>query len=118
LEANRFPLIVTEGSSASKLAKIHTSDYLGRALRSLAGISGGLMVYGLSLSDNDSHLVTAIVRSSVSKLAVSIYGDLESETNQATVRAAQQIVSQRADRRPNKPIEVRFFDASSVRLWQ
>ncbi|HEX8868421.1 MAG TPA: DUF4917 family protein, partial [Lentzea sp.] len=81
LRANRFPLYVAEGSSTEKLDKINRSAYLSKALRSLTGIGCSLAIYGHSLDDNDDHILRAIVKSSVCKVAISIYGDEKSEAN-------------------------------------
>ena len=81
LSKDRFPLIVTEGTSSEKLAKIQTSDYLAKGLRSLAAVGGGLLVYGLSFSDNDSHISRAIATSNIKRIAVSLYGEPSSQAN-------------------------------------
>lgn len=117
LNNDRFPLIVAEGTSAEKLAKIQTSDYLSKGLRSLAAIGGGAIVYGLSFSENDAHISDALVKSKVQRVAVSLYGDPESDNNKETIQAANRLVSDRKSFKPSKPLEVEFFDSQSVPLW-
>lgn len=116
LADNFFPLYVAEGNSKDKLQRIHTSDYLSKASRSLACVGGGLMTYGLSFSPNDEHIATAVARSKVKRMAVSIYGDIEDENNQRTV-AAVEILERRRVEYNGVPIEVKYYDAESVRLW-
>lgn len=111
-----FPLYVAEGSSKEKQHRIHGSDYLARALRSLAAINGGLLSYGLSFSRNDEHIVTAIARSRVQRIAISIYGDISSEANSNIVRAIESLKTRRAEY-SRVPLETAFFDATSIRLW-
>ncbi len=118
LAANRFPLIVAEGSSNEKLARIQTSDYLARGLRSLAAIGGSMAVFGLSMSTNDAHILKSVAASKVSRLAVSVYGDSNSDANRELIEAALQLKSKRAAGRGKIPLEVRFFEASSVPLWR
>jgi hypothetical protein len=117
LESDYFPLYVAEGNSDAKLATIQTSDYLSKGLRSLVAISGSVATYGLSFSANDRHLMNAIVRSNVSRMAVSIYGDPDSAVNVATKQAAPALQSARALQERSMSLEVRFFDSASVRLW-
>lgn len=117
LAAGRFPLIITEGSSAEKLARIQTSDYLSKGLRSLAAIGGSLLVFGLSMSANDAHIMRAIARSKVKRLAVSIFGDPASDANRVTIEAASALVGRRQAVRSNVALEVDFFDASTLPLW-
>jgi hypothetical protein len=115
LASNFFPLYVAEGTSSEKLTRIHTSDYLARAHRSLAAIGGGLLAYGLSFSANDAHIEQAIVRSKVDRLAVSIYGDPSSPDN-TTLRTSVTAL-QRASTRPGRILEVQYFDAATLPLW-
>lgn len=117
LSANRFPLIVAEGTSTDKLGKIQTSDYLSRGLRSLAAVGGGTMSFGLSFSANDAHIVSAIVQSKVKRLAVSIYGDVGSAQNHATIQAVNRLVADRLSFNSRIPLEVEFYDAITVPLW-
>src|SRR5690606_38501331 len=115
LDAGRYPLIVTEGTSKEKLAKIQTSDYLSRALRSLKATSGGAVAYGLSFSPNDEHIMKAIVESTITRLAVSIFGDPAGSANASTVAAVNALVARREGRaRSRTKLEIEFFDASTV----
>ncbi|MBB1032610.1 DUF4917 family protein [Dietzia sp. SLG310A2-38A2] len=117
LRKNRFPLIVAEGTSQEKLAKIQTSDYLSKGLRSLAQIGGGILAYGLSFGSNDAHISQAIVNSKVSRIAVSIYGDPSSGSNQDSIIAVNRLTADRHSFNSKRPLAVRFYDAESVPLW-
>lgn len=117
LNDDRFPLIVAEGTSSDKLSSIQSSAFLGRSLRSLASIGGGLLSYGLSFSDNDSHIIDAIVESNVGKIAASIYGSPDSSENQRIVKTVNRMSSDRHLLKKNTPLEIKFFDASTVQLW-
>lgn len=112
-----FPLYVAEGSSKDKLQRIHGSDYLSKALRSLAAIGGGLLAYGLSFSVNDEHLVTAIARSKVERIAVSIYGDPGSDANRG-IFAAVKALERKREQYNHTPLTVVYFNAESIRLWK
>ncbi|HJF13872.1 MAG TPA: DUF4917 family protein [Enteractinococcus helveticum] len=118
LAANRLPLIVAEGTSEEKLAKIQSNAYLARSLRTLASIGGTAVIYGLSLSENDAHIYDAVLRSKIKRIAVSIYGDAATVDNQATITTANRLVFDRETMfGGRRPIEVCFYDASSVPLW-
>lgn len=117
LRARRYPLYVAEAESPAKLARINQSGYLTRALRSLAGCSNGLVVLGHSLDPNDDHIFQAVVRSTVARMAVSIFGDPDSDTNQLIQRRAHDLAVQRRQTGKRTQLEVEFFDASSVPLW-
>lgn len=113
LAANKFPVFVSEGDSASKLARIRHSDFLSRSYRSFAKIGGTLFVYGLSFADNDEHILTLIARGRVKALYVSIFGDPESADNQRIIRRALDLGSGRH----KGTLSVRFFDAGSAAVW-
>jgi hypothetical protein len=117
LASGRYPLIVTEGSSSEKLAKIQTSDYLSKGLRSLAGITGTAVCYGLSLSTNDQHIADALIKSGLRRIAVSLYGSVDSDANKATIANFNRAVLARKEAKPNTPLDIRFFDSASAPLW-
>ena len=115
LNEDSYPLFVSEGTSQEKLTKIKHSDYLARSLRSLREIQGGLFIYGLSLAENDEHVLKQIERSKVSHLFVSLHGDSRSETNQRIARRVKQL----SERRPrNRPLAVVFYAAESAHIWR
>lgn len=113
LTVDAYPLVVTEGDSAEKLAKIQHSAYLSRAYRSLANIRGSLFTYGMSFSENDDHLLECLRTSQVSRLYLSLYGDPDSDANRQVRERTQAL----ADSRIANPLSVRFFDAESAAVW-
>lgn len=117
LDSGYFPLYVSEGTSAEKLTRIHSSDYLARGLRSLAETRSGMLVFGLSFSPNDEHLIKAIVESGILRLAISMHGDPKSEENLALMRRGDAVKARRIAYSSKRPLEVRFFDSQSVPLW-
>lgn len=117
LAARRYPLYVAEAKSPAKLARINENGYLTRALRSLASCNHGLVVLGHSLDPNDDHIFEAVVRSTVARLAVSLFGDPNSETNLLIQRRAHDLTVQRKQLGRRTELAVEFFDAGSVPLW-
>ncbi|AZU01167.1 DUF4917 family protein [Brevibacterium linens] len=121
LEENSFPLIITEGTAENKRSRIMQSDYLGTTLRSFANIGGGLLVYGLAFSESDDHLKDAIVNSNIQHLAVSVFGDPDSENNIILRNSVNKMVLRRQalieSRKRRSPLAAKFFHAESVDLW-
>lgn len=116
LAHRRYPIYVAEGDSASKLSRINASAYLARSLRSLSSCGGTLLVYGHSLDPNDDHIFEAVVRSKMTRMAVSLYGDPASDINQEIQRRVADVAARRT-LRGGLDLDYRFFDASSVDLW-
>ena len=114
LEASRYPIFVSEGSSWSKLERIMHSSYLIRGYRSMSQIGGSLFIYGHSLQENDEHVLKCIRDSKVVKVYVSIFGDPDSAENRLIMSRAQSLSS---GRRGHQRREIMFYDATSVGVW-
>lgn len=108
LEKQSYPLIVAEGTSIQKMKRIMKSGYLQRGLKSLASIGGNLFIYGMSMSQNDDHIIGRIKKSKVSKLWLSVYGNPKNVANKEMMSRAKALFE-------NK--EVNFYDASSAKIW-
>jgi len=127
LEAKRYPLVVSEGTSLDKLERIESSSYLSWAFRKLENIQGSLFTYGWALSEQDEHLIEAIAKNtSLERVFIGVYGDPQSEANQALFQSAEKLVqrrnqvltSGRTGRRAKKgQLEVHYYDASSANVW-
>ena len=114
LNADRFPLIVAEGTSTEKLARIQHSGFLNRAYRSFSSIGGALFVYGHSMAENDDHIMRLLERGKTNSLLVGLYGDPSSQSNQKIIARVHAMEVARGDRRR---LDVRFFDAQSAEVW-
>jgi len=114
LAGNRYPLIVAEGSSEEKMAKIAHSNLLSRGYRSFSQIGGHLFVYGHSLADNDEHLIKLIDKGKTNHVYIGIYGDANSAGNKKIIQRVQQIPTKR---HPRHPAEIHFYDAASAHVW-
>lgn len=115
LEANLYPLFVSEGESRQKLEKIKHSDLLARGYRSFSKIGGALFLYGHSMATNDQHIIRLIEKNKCSKLFVSLFGDPESPANRRIRECSLEIANARP---PTRSLEVRFFDATSAHVWR
>lgn len=114
LAEGRYPLIITEGTSAEKISKILHSAYLTHAIRSFSMIRKPLFAFGLSLGPNDDHLLQRIKEGRTPALFLSVFGDPDDERNLHLIERAQRL----ADERPaDRPLELNFFDADSAHVW-
>lgn len=114
LEAGRYPIYVSEGTSRSKLERIMHSSYLSRGYRSLSQIGGSLFIFGHSLHENDEHVLKCIRNSKIKDVYVSIFGDTDSEENQLIMSRAQSLIP---GRQLNQNREIVFYDAGSASVW-
>lgn len=114
LESDMYPLIVAEGESSQKLARILHSNYLSRAYRSFANIRGTLTIFGHAMSTADDHILHLIEKGHVSTIWVGLYGDPRSAGNQHIIQRATQLSSARTH---SPSLKVQFFDASSAKVW-
>jgi hypothetical protein len=121
LAASKYPLFVSEGSSAEKLERIKHSGYLHRGLASLPKISGSVFAYGLSFADNDDHILRMLEVGKITNLYVSIYGRQEEPHNELIIGRATRLAEARNARNQRKrrptPLTVQFFDAQSAHVW-
>ncbi len=72
---NKYPLFISEGKSESKLKAIQSNQYLTFCLKRLSDQKDqNLVIYGQSLSEQDSHIVE-IIDKTFKKIAISIRPD-------------------------------------------
>jgi hypothetical protein len=114
LDAEVYPLVITDGTSAEKHARIRHNDYLAKGLRSLATCQCSLFIHGHSLAENDAHVLRAVgAEGKYKRLFVILHRDPHSEPNLAIRRPAATMSSERRRRPP----EVNFYDAGSAAAW-
>jgi len=118
LAKNIYPLVVTEGTSAEKYEKILHSAYLNHALRSFSNIQGKLFIFGLSLAENDEHILRRIEDGRVLHLFVGLHGDANSPANQQIVDRAHLMIERRASVVGRPPLQVDYFDSSTATVWR
>ena len=121
LDADRFPLFVSEGSSTSKKERILHNAYLHKALRSFESCcnpaGNAIVIFGHSLGSNDNHVFRCIAAGAAENLLVGLYGDPKSEGNREAIKNAKKIADRRMKRRPRNPLRVTFYNAASAKLW-
>lgn len=117
IDKDEYPMFVSEGLWKEKLEKIRHSGYLSRGLRSLISISGDLFIFGLSFSENDFHIIDKIKNNKkIKRIFVSIYGDINSETNKRIIQACKELSILKKEFKSN--FEIYFFDSESAHVWR
>lgn len=77
------PVFVSEGDAAAKRRSIAQNDYLEWAYQQLLSLGEGITVFGHSLSEPDNHILEALCRGSAGTIAVSLYGDENTQKQEA-----------------------------------
>jgi len=117
LAGERYPLIVTEGTSQEKEAKVLHNAYLNHAIRSFAKIQKTIFIHGHSLAANDRHIFRRIEEGKLERVYISLYGDPESQANREVVVRGQQLATNRTAFDHRRPLTVEFYDAESAHVW-
>lgn len=113
ISKNLFPLFVAEGTWEKKLHKICHHSYLSKGQRSLSNIKDTLFMHGVSLAENDTHILRVIEQNKgIAMIFVSLHGDPSSTTNCKTIAAAQKLATDR-----KRPLELHFYDSASANVW-
>jgi hypothetical protein len=111
LSQDLYPLVVAEGESHQKKAKVMHSGYLSRGYRSLPKVTGALFIFGHSLASNDDHILRLVERGQVKHVFVSLFGEPSDPRNAKIVARAQALA------RFHKWLKVDFYDAASANVW-
>lgn len=111
IAARQYPLLVLEGTTLQKRNAIAGSPYLTEAYDQLGALACSVVVLGVGVSPQDSHIRERIATSSVSHVLVGIW---PSSGDSATIR--REWTGLTALRGPGQ-LSVHFFDTSSVALW-
>ena len=112
-EKDYIPLFVSEGRTKEKLRAIERSNYLSIVYYSiLAKLSGSLVIYGWSASDQDEHIFDIIDHKGIFNIAISVHTD----------NPKWESYCQRIENRINRTHNLRnsdlyFFDSHSEGCW-
>lgn len=127
MNEGKYPLVVTEGESQSKLKQIKENQYLNHAFRKLSQLGGQFFSFGFSFSEQDRHIFNAIAcNKSIRVLWVGIRGDFSRESNQRILGIVSELKQTRKDilaEYPSSPrskdgeLEVNFFDTENLDIW-
>lgn len=111
---DKYPLIVTEGSSKNKLNKIlkENNAYLSYCYSKLNEIKGVLFIHGHSLDKKDKHIFDAISKNLKIKR---VYISLCSKEKYQDKRDKADMFFAKRER--EKTLDVNFYDAENVDIW-
>lgn len=103
------PLFISEGTSAQKMARIRTSQYLAFCDRALGDDDAQLTVLGQALGDVDQHIIHAIERHPRRKVAVGVWvGDVDEKHRNRELKIRATVIRGRIA----KCRDVVFFDSA------
>jgi hypothetical protein len=108
--SRQLPLFVAEGSTLKKLKKINSVPYLRYCYENLKKISGSLIVFGHSASENDIHIYDAIFSSPELKKVFFCVHSPEHDWSQLRERLARF-----GERR--KDVEACYVNAATAGVW-
>ena len=119
-KGNVVPLFVSEGNTDTKLKAIKRSNYLQIAYSELEACCETVVLYGLSLND-DEHILQAVIKSEPAKIAISVHtnsGDIDAKCNEMQYKVKKTCIQ--INRELNKHISpnIIFFNANSSGCWK
>lgn len=126
MDSGKYPLVVAEGNSESKLKQIKGNQYLRYVYSKLTMYEGQMFVFGFSFSDQDKHITEAIARNpSIRFLYVGIRGDFSKKSNQEKLEIIKSMQEMRKeklkeiDKKTKKmgELEIRFFNTQDMDIW-
>lgn len=107
-----IPLFVSEGTSTQKLNTIKRSNYLTEIYyNAFSKISGNLLIYGWSLSEQDTHLINALNSETISKICISVF------TQNAYMQDEIIRIENLLKKKGFKEEDIIFVDSNSNELW-
>lgn len=109
----RLPLYVAEGTSASKMRKINSVEYLRHCYRKLKENTAAVFVFGHSAGQNDAHVYHAIFRSKAQPQHVyfGVYRKNEEELRALDAELA------RYKKLGDDKVTYSFFDSETAHVW-
>jgi hypothetical protein len=100
------PLFVAEGTSEQKMESIRRSKYLSTVYNEvIPSINGDLTIFGWSMNEQDKHILRAIAKSNISRIAVSVH--------QNDLYYCQYVLKQIRQYLP-EGVSIEFFDSESA----
>ena len=111
MDNKEYPIFVTAGNAKEKLNHIMHNKYLSNCYENLCNISGSLVVFGFSFSENDTHIIQAINKASNKSVAAgklwSIYIGVYSDESLAYLKGIEKKFA----------CKVKYYNARTVDIW-
>ncbi|MGV0337185.1 DUF4917 family protein [Corynebacterium bovis] len=116
LDKGTLPLIVTEGGMKEKEMRITSSRYLAHCHKKLSEVPENLCTYGFSASENDMHVLRAVLRSK--DLRTIYFGIYDCEVGAVEHARSMLKHCMREHRSSELPkVDVKYYDSKSVPFW-
>ena len=109
MDKNIYPIFVSEGTSEQKKAKIIHNAYLNHCYKSLAKISGSLVIFGTMLKNGDEHIREAIIKSKVKNIYIGI-------SSESAISNFDDFID-KCNRLKDKK-EVKFYNYKTAKVWR
>ena len=110
---SKTPLFVSESDSDKKLRAIRRSNYLNTVYSNeLSRIKDNLVIYGWSIADQDKHILDALGKGNIKKLAISVY-----KPNPEWEHWCYETTRKVKKTSGLDNCQVQFFDAQSSGVW-
>ena len=110
MENLNIPIFIAEETYQSKMRKIQQNPYLTFAYSRISQMNGGLVIYVTSLSSQDTHIINAIKKSSVYRIAVGLHVNGKTAFD---IEAEKMTIQQKFQ---GKNIKFHFFDTKTCPL--
>jgi len=119
LDSGMLPIFVAEGSKDHKKERIHNNGYLARSFASLKNIGGSLYIFGHSIRDEDDHVFDLLLNRNtrLKHIYVGLFGDLDSNYNQAILAKLQSWEDQERSKNPKIQKKIFYYQSSEVNVW-
>lgn len=124
IENGYYPWVVAEGNHESKLQQIKSNPYLDHAFGKFSRQQGQLFTFGFSFSEQDTHIINAIVKNcAIRYMWIGVRGKLSDPKNAQLLEASNRIIFERKKLVKNVikpargPLEINFFDAGNMDIW-
>ncbi len=116
-------MVVAEGDPNSKLNQIKTNPYLNHAFSNFTQKKGSLFSFGFSFSEQDQHIVEAIIKNpGIKFLWIGIRGDFSKDKNKVLLKLATKLEKDRLlivreiEKQGYGSLKVNFFN-SDMTIW-
>ncbi|GBF44604.1 hypothetical protein LPTSP2_39070 [Leptospira ellinghausenii] len=111
-KGDSIPLFVSEGLSNQKLNTIKRSNYLAEIYyNAFSKISGNLLIYGWSLSEQDTHLIKTLNKDRINKICISIFTGNSNYIDE--IERIEKVLKKQGFNEK----DISFVDSSSKSLW-
>lgn len=124
LENGQYPLFVAEGKAEKKMAQIQRSGYLFYCLGKFERIASPLVIYGLSFSENDQHIIHAIADNrDLDRVFIGLHGRVDSRVNKQIIHIGNWMTKRRKDYiltakgRRAKELDIKYFNSKTTPVW-